>query len=330
MNSRKDFLLVALGALLFAGGLAVYLNPGSISPPVPDHDGREAVLASLRQAPPAGAAYPATPRASLEDNLKDWLSPEEDDENWDYDLFTTIDVAWDPTIKEYVPRSRKAELLPPFGVELVSVGYPIYTYMLSSSSLPPGKKEEDRLFSLKNVKTNRYLDDCRLNKPIAEAPHLTLKSFRVLKGKDADGFPFARNILTVDDRQFGQVLEIDDEKPFEFRGRIDVVLRSPEDPSWALTLSGEERKLVGEKFIFGGATFVVKGIDLAAKSVTFEKTLVLNPKRPKKLTFDQQTLVVPPPAPPAPKNKPAASAPAAPAAPAPKTPASKAAPTFFQ
>ncbi len=306
MNTRKDILLVCLGALLFAGGLAVYFNPGWIAPPVPDEDGKKVILAKLHQAPPSGAAYPSTPRASLEDNVKDWLNPEEDDENWDYDLFTTIDVVWDPTIKEYVPRSRKADVLPPFGVALVSVGYPTYTFMLSSSSLPPGKKEEDRLFSLKNVKTNRYLDDCKLNKPIPEAPYLTLKSYRVVRTKDADGFPLVRNILTVDDRQFGQVLEIDDEKPYEFKGRVDIVLRSPEDPSWSQTLHA-----VGDKFVLNGATFVVKGIDLPGKSVSFEKTIALNPKRPKKLTFDQQTLVVPPPPPPAPKNKPAAPAPKA-------------------
>lgn len=314
MNSRKDIPLLCLGALLFVGALSIYLNPGWIAPPVPDEEGKAVVLTRLRQAPPAGAAYPAVPRASLEDNVKDWLSPEEDDENWDYDLFTTIDVVWDPTIKEYVPRSRKADALPPFGVALVSVGYPIYPFMLSSSSLAPGKKEEDRLFSLKNVKTNRYLDDCKLNKPIPEAPYLTLKSFKVVKGKDADGFPFVRNILTVDDRQFGQIVEIDDEKPLEFKGRIDIVLRSTDDPDWSLTLHA-----AGDKFVLNGASFVVKGIDLPNKNVTFEKTIALNPKRPKKLTFDQQTLFVPAPPPPASKNKPAAPATKAPAAKSPTT-----------
>lgn len=303
MNLRKDILLISLGALLFAAGLTVYLNPGLITPPVPDEEAKSAILSKLRLASPAGGAYPGTARASLEDNVKDWLSPEEDEDNWDYDLFTTIDVAWDPATKEYVPRSRKAEVLPPFGVALVSVGYPTYTFMLSSSSLPPGRKEEDRLFSLKNVKTNRYLDDCKLNRPIPEAPYLTLKAYRVEKGKDADGFPFVRNVLTVDDRQFGQVLEIDDEKPLEFKKRVDIVLRSTDDPSWSQTLHQ-----VGDKFELNGASFVVKGIDLPGKSVTFEKTIVLNPKRPKKLTFDQQTLVVPPPAP---KSKPAPAAPKA-------------------
>jgi hypothetical protein len=110
MNSRKDILLVSLGALLFAAGLAVYLSPGLIAPPVPDEDAKAAIINKLRQAPPAGGAYAGTPRASLEDNVKDWLSPEEDEDNWDYDLFTAIDVAWDPATKEYVPRSRKADV----------------------------------------------------------------------------------------------------------------------------------------------------------------------------------------------------------------------------
>lgn len=304
MNFRKDLPLISLGALLFVAGLAIYLNPGLIAPPVPDEAGKAVILEKLRQALPAGEAYPATPRASLEDNVKDWLNPEEDEDNWDYDLFTTIDVVWDSSSKEYVPRSRKAEVLPPFGVELVFVGYPTYTFMLSSSILPPSRKEEDRLFSLKNVKTNKYLDDCKLNRPIPEAPYLTLKAYRVEKGKDADGFHFVRNILTVDDRQFGQVIEIDDEKPFEFKKRIDIILRATDDPAWSQNLHA-----VGDKFELNGATFVVKGIDLPGKSVTFEKSIVLNPKRPKKLTFDQQTLVVPAPPPPASKTKAATPAP---------------------
>ncbi len=312
MNSRKDILLVCLGALFFAAGLAVYFNPGWIAPPVPDEDGKAVVLAKLRQAPPAGAAYPAVPRASLDDNVKDWLSPEEDDENWDYDLFTTSDVVWDPTIKEYVPRSRKAEEMPPFGIELVAAGHPTYNFILVQSTLAPGKKEEDRLFTLKNIKTKQYLDDCKLNKPIADAPYLTLKSFKIVKGKDADGVPFTRNLLTVDDRQFGQIVEIDDEKPTEFKARVDIILSAPSDPSWSQTLHA-----VGDKFTLNGADYVVKGIDLPNKSVSFEKSFALNPRKPKKRITDLQTLTVPAPPPPAPKANPAA-APSATKAPATK------------
>jgi hypothetical protein len=57
---------------------------------------------------------------------------------------------------------------------------------------------------------------------------------------------------------------------------------------------------------------VVKGIDLPNKSVSFDKTFALNPKKPKKLISDPQTLTVP--APPTPVVKPTAATPS----PAPK------------
>jgi hypothetical protein len=314
MNSRKDILLIALGSLLCAGGLAFFANPSLVVPPIPPEDVREAELKKRREMAVGGVSYPSTPRASLDDNVKDWLNPPEDEDNWDYDLFTTIDVVWDPAIKEYVPRSRKADEMPPFGITVVSVAHPVYPFILSHTTLGPGRKEEDRLISLKNVKTKKYLDDCKLNKPIPEAPNLTLKSFKVQRGKDADGIPFIRNVLTIEDRQYG-LIEVDDDKPLEFKERIDVVLGSASDPAWSLTLTatgkpGETPTLKNgaDKFTYNGATYVVKGIDLANKSVSFDKTFVLNPKKPKKLASDPQTLVAPAPPPPASKAKPAPAA----------------------
>ena len=298
MNSRKDIILVILGALLLVAGAVVVLTPGLVAPVVPDEAGKAAAITLLKEAAPRGEAYPSTPRASLEDNVLDWPTPEESDDNWDYDLFTTIDVVWDSAIKEYVPRSRKAEEMPPFGIALVSAGHPTYTFMLIQSTLGPGKKEEERLFDLKNVKTKQYLDGCKLNMPIADAPYLTLKSYKVVKGKDADGIPFTRNLLTVDDRQFGQIVEINDEKPTEFTARTDIIISSTSDPTWTLTLHA-----VGDKFTYNGAEYVVKDIDLPNKSVSFDKTFALNPKKPKKLTSDPQTLTVPAPPPPVVKPK---------------------------
>ncbi len=298
MNSRKDIILLILGALLLVAGSVVVLSPGLVAPLVPDEAGKTAEITKLKEAAPRGEAYPSTPRASLEDNVLDWPTPEENDDNWDYDLFTTIDVVWDPALKDYIPRNRKAEEMPPFGIALVSAGHPTYTFMLVQSTLGPGKKEEDRLFALKNVKTKQYLDDCKLNKPIADAAFLTLKSYKVIKGKDADGIPFTRNLLTVDDRQFGQIVEINDEKPTEFTARTDIIISSTSDPTWSLTLHA-----VGDKFTYNGAHYAVKDIDLPNKSVSFDKTFALNPKKPKKLTSDPQTLTVPAPPPPVVKPK---------------------------
>jgi hypothetical protein len=40
MNSRKDIILVILGALLLVAGSVVYLTPGLVAPIVPDEDGK--------------------------------------------------------------------------------------------------------------------------------------------------------------------------------------------------------------------------------------------------------------------------------------------------
>jgi hypothetical protein len=303
MNPRKDILLIALGALFFVAGLVAFaalqmgVFPGIVKPIVLDDEAKAAAIRQLHDLPPLGAAYPSSPRASLEDNVKDWLSPEENEDNWDYDLFTTIDVVWDPALKDYVPRRRKAEVMPPFGISLVSVGHPTYPFMLSSTLTPRSGKPEDREFSLQNIKTKQYIDHAKIKKPIEDAPYLTILAFEVVKEKDADGFVNMRNVLTVEDRQFGQTVQIDDVKPLEFKGRTDILITSTSDPSWTKTLHA-----VGDKFNYKEAVYTVKGIDLASKTVTFDKHFAPNPKKPKK-TFSEVLSVPPPPPPPPPKAK---------------------------
>ena len=305
MNSRKDILLIVASFLILCLGVFAYLClqvglfPGVIKPIVIDNaEEKTALIRQLKEQPPQGAAYPASPLASLEDNVKDWLSPEENDDNWDYDLFTTVDVVWDQGLKEYIPRSRKAEVLPPFGISLVSVGHPTYTFKLTQTILPRNAKEEDRLFELYNIKTKQYLEGCKLNQPIPDAPYLTLKAFKVVKEKDADGIIIVRQVLTVDDRQFGQIVDIDDIKALEFTGRTDIVIISASEPGWTKTLHQ-----VGEKFTYNLAVYTVKEIDLTSKTVTFDKYFAPNPKKPKKTFSEALTVPVPPP-PLTPKIKP--------------------------
>ncbi|HAZ65306.1 MAG TPA: hypothetical protein DCY41_00965, partial [Opitutae bacterium] len=100
------------------------------------------------------------------------------------------------------------------------------------------------------------------------------------------GAPSKRNILRVKDIKLGKEIEINDVKPIEFADQLDIVLvASSGSPSW--TFHGQ-----GATFEHGGATFVVKGVDLQAGSVTVDKTFTPNPRKgPKTLT---ETLVIAP------------------------------------
>ena len=297
MNTpRKDLIfIISAGVLLtfavtvacFLDGLTPELTPKWIKPIVLDEQAAVVEIPQLL-ALPKGIEYPATPRASLLDNIKDWLSPEENEDSWDYDLFTTIDVVWDPATKDYVPSRRKIEPLPPFGVALVNAEHPKYPYVLRSTMPGRSGKEEDREFSIENIATKEYFDRCKLKKPLSATVPITPLSYKSVKEKDDEGFTSTRNVLRLDDKQLGQVVEIDDIKPLEFPNKTDLYLASTSDPAdtWVL-------HAVGDKFTYKGALYVVKGIDLDAKTVTVDKTFTPNPKKGKK-TFTEALNVAAP------------------------------------
>jgi len=286
MNPRKDIFLI-LGATLVLGlGFAVSLGliPG-LTPPVVPEEGEKTLRIPELSAPPRGIEYPATPKAVSKADPEDWRSPEENDDAWDYDLFTTIDIVWDPVQKEYFPRRKTIRPLPPFGVKLERIGHPTYPYVLRSTLPAASKKEEDRLFFIENVETKQYFEKKKLKQPLEDKSPVSLVSFRVDKNaKDKDGFPVTRNVLKLQDNSLtskDKTIEIDDLGVVEFKDRVDILLVSTSEPgrSWPVTAPGD-------RFAYQGAQFVVKGIDLASKTVTVDKTFAPDPKKPKK-TFTE-------------------------------------------
>ncbi|MGA0133670.1 MAG: hypothetical protein ACO3ND_04870 [Opitutales bacterium] len=315
MSSRKDIILICLAALLlvaasvFAAAKLGMVDLGVGRPVVLDPDSFKAKYPELTLAP-KGAVYPSTQRPSLEDQAPDIGAPEENEDGWAYDFFTTINIAWDPVLKEYIPRDRKVIPLPPFGVALVKIGHPIYPYVLRSTLIGrKGREEIDRTFSLENIETKQYFDGCRIGKPLdANTPVIPI-SFGVVREKDSDGFMTSRSVLKLEDRNLGRTVEIDDVKPLEFADRLDILLVSTSEPDKTWTFHA-----VGDKFTYNDALYQVKSVDLGTKSVTLDKTFAPNPRKPKK-TFTE-VLTVP------------SAKPAAPAAPTPAatTPAPAVAP----
>lgn len=288
MNTRKDSLLfIGSTVLLIAGGLLWGMltqgwAPNLVKPLLPDEEARPVAIPQLKD-PPQGDNFPNSPRASLKESGTDWLAPDENDEGWDYDVFSTIDIAWDPVQSEYVPLGRKVIPLPPFGITLVKVGHPTYPYVLSTTMAARSGKEAEREFLIENINTKTYYERCKLLKPIEAKSGVTPVSFKTEKLPDG----FTRNVLTLkDDTMGGRLIEIDDIKPIEFKDAVDVLLRATDNPetTWVF-----HRK--GDKFTYKEATYVVKGIDLDAKTVSVEKTFVLDPKKGKKSFLE--TLVIP-------------------------------------
>jgi len=293
MNFKKDLLvlLTALGVLILSvlGYAALSSGLFGVKPLVPADEDREKAIPELKQTA-AGVEYPATPKLTLNSEITVWSTPEENDDGWDYDLFTTIDIAWDPSQAEYVPANKKAIPLPPFGVSLVSVGHPTYPYVLRSTLAGKSGKEEDREFSIENIITKEWFEKCRLKRPLNDKTPVYPLEYKVVK--QADGFQ--QKTLVLDDRLLGRKVTINDEKPLEFVDTIDVVIAATEDPSktWTLHKKGDDFKHEKDHYI-------IKDIDLVNKTVTVEKKYVLlNPKKsdPKKgQRSDQQVLSLPAP-----------------------------------
>ncbi|MEI6283568.1 MAG: hypothetical protein WCP40_00510 [Opitutae bacterium] len=293
MNFKKDLLalLAALGVLILSAIAYVALDQGifGVKPLVPSEEER---IPELKQKAltPAGVEYPTTPKLSLNSEIKDWFTPEENDDGWDYDLFTTIDIAWDPSQAEYVPANKKAIPLPPFGVSLLSVGHPTYPYVLRSTLAAKSGKEEDREFSIENTITKEWFEKCRLKRPLNDKTPVYPLEYKVVK--QADGFQ--QKTLVLDDRLLGRKVTINDEKPLDFEDTVDVVIAVAEDPSKSWTLHKK-----GDDFKYEKAHYIIKDIDLVNKTVTVEKKYTLpNPKKsdPKKgQRSDQQVLSLPAP-----------------------------------
>jgi hypothetical protein len=294
MNFKKDLLALftALGILILSVLAYGALSEGffSVKPLVPTDEERPNAIPELNQKP-AGIEYPATPKLALNSEIKEWSIPEENDDGWDYDLFTTIDIAWDPSQAEYVPANKKVIPLPPFGVSLLSVGHPTYPYVLRSTLAGKSGKEEDREFSIENIQTKEWFEKCRLKRALNDKTPVFPLEYKVIK--QADGFQ--QKTLVLDDRLLGRKVTINDESPLEFKDTIDVVIAATDDPSKSWTLHKK-----GDDFKHENDHYTIKDIDLINKTVTVEKQYFLpNPKKsdPKKgQRSDQQVLSLPAPA----------------------------------
>ncbi len=290
MSNRNDKILAgaAVSLLLIAGAAWIFI----LQPLVPGDRDRDPRLKS-QTTQIGGEVYPATPRADIFGFSSNWERPEEHDEGWNYDIFDPVETVWDEQLREYQPKSYTPPVIPPFGIRLVRLGHPHYPLILRGSIAPQaGKPETARILFIENVDTKNSIS-ANIGKLNSEEG-ITPLAYRSENYTGEDGAPSKRNILRLKDIKLGKEIEINDVKPVEFSDQLDIVLVANSGaPTW--TFHGQ-----GATFEHGGATFVVKGVDLQAGSVTVDKTFTPNPRKgPKTLT---ETLVIAPVADPKSKN----------------------------
>ncbi len=294
MSQRNDTLMLAGAGALFLGSLALGLF---WIRPMADENAQRGIGGG-----PTGASYPALTKDDELALRANWTRPEDGEDGWIYDLFDAVPTVWDDQLKEYLPRDYTPPVVPDFGIKLVKLGHPRYPIVLRTTLASP-KGEAERIFFLENVDTKASFE-ARLNRPVADLG-LTVTSYKEVTTPDAQGVPVRRKVLTIKDSKLGKTLEIDDIAPLEFKDRLVIVLKADAgEPTWTF-------EAVGATFEHTGATYVVKGVDLAAGTVTVDKTFTLNPRKGPR-TFTETLSIV--------------SA-AAPASPAPATPPAKPAAT---
>jgi hypothetical protein len=282
MSPRHDKLLIAATGLLLAGS-AAYAFLGLRSDPA------QGPKIASQGVTPSGADYPLLTKDDTLPLRASWTRPEDNEDGWTYDLFDQVPSVWDEQLKEYLPRDYTPPVIPDFGVRLAKLGHPRYPVMLRGTiAPPPGKPDTDRILFLVNLDTNEDYN-ARIGKPLPEVG-ITPVSFKVVAATAPDGAPVKRSVLVVRDAKLGRDLEIDDQAPLLFKDKLDIVLQSDAgSASW--TFAGP-----GGKFEHNGASYVVKGVDLAAGTVTVDKTFTLNPRKGARTLTEVLSVAAPAPA----------------------------------
>lgn len=289
MSRNSGQLTLGLAIVALLGGLGFAFAKKDIAPK------------STAPAVASGAAYATRkPDLSAETSLG-WIRKTSAETNpWAHDLFTPVEVMWNPKTSEYAPKSELvvadsgAIALPKFGVRLLSLKHPKYRLRVSTIVEPPSKKPEDAIIFL--------LDD------------ETRSSFRCKVGETLDSHGTKIKVLRYEPRQVdaktGAVLkpvsvQIRDvslrreialgQTPVEFTDRMIITFagEGSEAPLWTAAK-------VGDRFENEEGTFVIKGVDFEAQSVTVEKSYVADAVKSTRKTITEVLTPLPPPPPPAP------------------------------
>lgn len=253
MNKIYDKLLFVVALLILGVGVGFYfMNTGA----VPE--------SSAEIAPPSGAAYESIPIPRAGQAEANWPEAEPQSSTWVYDVFTppkiyinkdgdfTIEAPYDDTLPP-----------PPFGLYLATMEPELYRIQLE------GYIEEDLSDSNKSLLLFYDVqaeDSLRLRPGSkSDASEFEVISFDVKRNVGDDGSITKTATTKIMDLRASKEVVLTHKEPL-YEDRIEIVLRSNEDPSIEV-----RPQAAGEQFETPLGQYVLDAIDLDGQTVTVTK-----------------------------------------------------------
>lgn len=241
------------------------------------------VVSATASISPSGTVYPALVVPKVPEASLGWTRPDSPENGpWAYDLFTPVEVRWDAKSSSYVPKGEVVVAQAPFGLRLVSLQRPRYRYKFGGYVAMP--KEADSTVLVSDLVAGSTLR-AKIGQTVGPADaKITLLSYdsktKSLKLKDLA----SSSEVVVSD------------KPLTLGDKVIAAFASDEAAGVVWTATAP-----GEKFENEAGSYVIKGIDFEAQSVTVEKTArpdpVTNKRKTTVETLEPVALPVPAPSP---------------------------------
>lgn len=227
--------------------------------------GSAKVVSASASKAPAGNTLPAAIADAIPERSLGWEPvARQDDDLWAYDLFTPVEVSWNPSASAYEPKGLPKGPEVPFGLKLTSLTHPKYRYRLAA--LIEGKDAKETLIKF-NDDLSRDILSAKIGQTVGpDDGKITVLSFENKTVKGADNLLRRDTFIRVKDHKLNKTLEVRRD-PLLFADTVEATFSTDSAPDVVWKAAA-----VGAKYENDAGSYVIKGIDFDAQSVTVEKT----------------------------------------------------------
>jgi hypothetical protein len=259
MNKIYDKLILAVAALLLAGGVSLYLKQAGATP-------SQSATVNAQTADNPYQVVPMTPAESIEANWPE-VDAQPSGPKWIYDVFTPPKIYVDLTTGEFSadPPVKVAPPVP-FGVYLAGIERKPYRIQLE------GYIEEDRSDS---SKTLLLMFDEEAQRQVRARPgdhkkkaEFKLLSFDIERNRDGDNnINIVAQATILDERTGEEVVLTHGERRYD--AGVTVIIRSEEDSNFVKELTEAPAEFEGPS-----GQYTLQEINLEESSNTVEKHVI--------------------------------------------------------